>query len=105
MRLSGPPPPCGQRHHAERLVHDAAIPHVSVELGVGDPRELDIHVDAVSGLDLLPVQARRSSLGGIVANLHQHLADVLALQQAEERLGGVVDTLDNCLAVLDLALA
>src|SRR3989442_880900 len=41
----------------------------------------------------------------ILADLDEHLAEVLAAQQADERLGRLLEALDDVLAVLQLALA
>src|SRR6267143_4071500 len=42
---------------------------------------------------------------GVLADLHEHLADVMAAQQPDERLGSLLEALDDVLAVLQLALA
>src|SRR2546426_11179441 len=41
----------------------------------------------------------------ILADLDEHLAEVLAAEQADERLGRLLEALDDVLAVLQLALA
>src|SRR5262245_4399797 len=68
-------------------------------------RTAETMTDRVTGASVAPAMRARAALSVCGADLHEHLPEVLAAEQPDERARGVLDALDDGLAVGESAFA
>src|SRR6185503_12106625 len=90
----------GEDRHLLRALEDQREPHphghvASAARGISSPPRAGEHV--------LPIPGCRYDEAREALELHELLAEVLALEQADEGLRRVVDSLDDGFAILELA--